>query len=49
MPEDRTDPELPGETLHTFGLQEGTCFYDPENSNAWIAGETVPLGSASDE
>lgn len=37
-------PELPGDDLETAGIAEGTVIYDPDNSDAWVAGETVTLG-----
>jgi hypothetical protein len=46
MKSERTDPELPGEELDVFDVEEGTGFYDPENSDAWLVGPVVEVGSA---
>lgn len=38
-------PELPGEDLDHFGMEEGRCIYDSSNPDAYVIGETTEVGT----
>lgn len=44
---DRTvlHPHLPGDDLSTLGIRDKQCIYDPDDSEAYIIGDAVEVGT----